>query len=403
MKNYLLSLITIQLFLNACASQPTQANQPSANTNTTATPQSPSASPTPAPTVRSAPLSNPGTELVSKELNAFLKLPFSDTTAVEVHYISNRQTQGDKFFCSDQNFLVSPGEKTNYGSCRINVPKRHRVGAFEMAPNPRADSHRYFKILSHRGLETEEAFKQNLLAKEPAEILLFVHGFNVKFEEANVRAAQIAYDVKFQGPVLLYTWPAGAGTGMLDSALVTRTYNQNLLNAKASIENFTQVLRMLSSLNIKVHILVHSMGHQIVIPALAQLSTENIQPFIGQLILNAPDFSVDDFIEKSPNVKNLTDRITLYCSYNDNAMAASETYNGGRRMGGCEAVDAVDVINVSEIDAPAMGVSGLGHGYYASRAILGDVYQVLLQIDAEKRLFMRKSEPNSTEDFILRP
>jgi esterase/lipase superfamily enzyme len=145
------------------------------------------------------------------------------------------------------------------------------------------------------------------------------------------------------------------------------------------------------------------MGHQMVIPALSQISTEIQKKFIGELVFNAPDFPVDEFLEKAPGVKNLVERMTLYCSYNDNAIAASETYNGGRRMGACEKVPDVDVVNVSEIDAPTMGVGGLGHGYYASRAILADVYQVLLHIDAEKRLFIRKSEPNATEDFILRP
>jgi len=93
----------------------------------------------------------------------------------------------------------------------------------------------------------------------------------------------------------------------------------------------------------------------------------------------------------------------VYCSYNDNAIAASESYNKNRRMGACERVAGTDMINVGEIDAPAMGVGGLGHGYYASRPILTDIFQVLLGIPAEQRLFIRKSEPNSTEDYYLRP
>jgi hypothetical protein len=87
---------------------------------------------------------------------------------------------------------------------------------------------------------------------------------------------------------------------------------------------------------------------------------------------------------------------------NDNAIAASETYNKNRRLGACETAEGIDVINVSEIDAPAMGVAGLGHGYYSSRAILTDVQQLLMGLDAEKRLFIRKSEPNSVEDYYLR-
>src|SRR5690606_2013018 len=96
---------------------------------------------------------------------------------------------------------------------------------------------------------------------------------------------------------------------------------------------------------------------------------------------------VNEFLRLAPAAKQLASRVTVYCSFNDNAIAASETINRGRRMGGCEYVPGVDVINAGDIDAPTLG---LGHGYYASRAILTDVFQLLLGIEAEKRLFIRK-------------
>jgi len=357
----------------------------------------------PAPTPGDAPIAS-SIDAVSQQLNAYFKDTYSDTAAVDVYYASNRAMNGDKAACSDSVFSVTQGPKVSYGLCRVNVPKKHRVGTIEMAPTPRADPHTYFRFLTHKPFETIDAFKEAIEAKQPSDVLVFVHGFNVKFEEAVARAAQIAYDVKFQGPVLVFTWPAGSGTGLLDSALITRTYNQNQANAKGTIDLFVQYLEALSSMNIRVHMLVHSMGHQMVMPALAKAATViTKKKFIGELILNAPDIGVDDFIEAAPQMKDLVERITLYCSYNDNAIAASESWNKGRRMGGCERVEGVDVVNVSEIDAPAMGVGGLGHGYYASRPILGDLSQVLLRIEGEKRLFIRKGEPNSTEDFILRP
>ena len=104
-----------------------------------------------------------------------------------------------------------------------------------------------------------------------------------------------------------------------------------------------------------------------------------------------------------PQLKKVATRVTVYCSYNDNAIAASESYNKNRRMGACERVSGTDMINVGEIDAPTLGVGGLGHGYYSSRPILTDIFQVLLGIPAEDRFFIRKSEPNSTEDYYLRP
>ena len=67
---------------------------------------------------------------------------------------------------------------------------------------------------------------------------------------------------------------------------------------------------------------------------------------------------------------------------------------------GSASLPGVDIINVGEIDASALG---LGHGYYASRPILTDIFQTLLGISADHRLFIRKSEPSGAEDFFLRP
>jgi esterase/lipase superfamily enzyme len=343
------------------------------------------------------------TERISRGLNGHLKETYADTRAVDVYFATNRAQTAEKPACSDAAFGVNPGERVQYGVCRVNVPKRHAVGSFEVAPNPRADPHRYFRMLGHRGFDNEDALREALLAGRPEDVMVFVHGFNVKFEEAVYRASQIAYDVKFQGPVVLFTWPAGAGSGFLDSKLLSRTYSANTASAQASVDTAAQFLKFLSSLNTQVHVLVHSMGHQVMVPALAKASAEIDRKFIGELVLNAPDISIEQFLEQAPRARSLANRVTLYCSYNDNAIAASESYNGGRRMGGCERIEGVDVINVGEIDAPALGVAGLGHGYYASRSILSDVYQVLLRIEAERRLFIRKSEPNATEDYYLRP
>jgi esterase/lipase superfamily enzyme len=124
---------------------------------------------------------------------------------------------------------------------------------------------------------------------------------------------------------------------------------------------------------------------------------------IEELFLNAPDFPVDQFQGLVERIKLLAKRVTIYCSYQDNAIAASELVNKNRRLGACERFDGVDVINVGEVDAPALGIGGLGHGYYASRAILTDIFQALLGVEADRRLFVRAAEPNRPENFFLRP
>ena len=45
-----------------------------------------------------------------------------------------------------------------------------------------------------------------------SQALLFIHGYNVTFEDALHRTAQLAYDLKFPRPALCYIWPSKGAT-----------------------------------------------------------------------------------------------------------------------------------------------------------------------------------------------
>ncbi|EMK03410.1 hypothetical protein LEP1GSC176_0663 [Leptospira kirschneri str. MMD1493] len=55
------------------------------------------------------------------------------------------------------------------------------------------------------------------------------------------------------------------------------------------------------------------------------------------------------------------------------------------------------MVNVNLIDSSLISI---GHGYYSSKPLLTDIYQILLGVRAEKRLFIRKSSGN--ENYVLR-
>ena len=340
---------------------------------------------------------------------------FNETKSLDIFFVTNRQIKGSQVDCTNETVGVTLDQVSRYGLCRVNVPKNHTTGQINFTSDARQNSHDNFKILNAKVFDQQTLFK--FLAASKRTPLVFVHGFNVKFQEAVLRASQIAYDVKYQGPIVLLSWPAGAGDGFFDDKLVNNTYKNNSKAAAESISTFSQFFNELQKNQIKINLYVHSMGHQIVLPALVDILKQqdlpetNVVPashlsdqklLINELILNAPDFEERKFKEIAPQLVQIAKRITLYCSYNDNAIVASETLNKNKRIGSCSFVDQVDVINVSELDAPTLGL-GLGHGYYSSRLILSDVFQVLLGMDAEKRLFIRKSEPNTTEKYILKP
>lgn len=318
--------------------------------------------------------------------------------AVSVIVVTNRKAKTTAFGCSDDQFGVTADNVLRFGTCKINVPKNHAVGEIQLTKDNRQSSGDFFKILESTSLEQGDLIK--MLKSSRRTPLVFVHGFNVRFEEAVLRASQIAYDLKYQGPIVLFTWPAGGGDGFFEQNLLNRTYENNSLTAKASVAPFKNFLSELQKNNVKINLMVHSMGHQVVLPAFKEMiESGSDKVLISQLILNAPDYSDIDFKMLVKNIKKISNQTTLYCSHNDKAMIASKAFNKNDRLGACSLFDEVDVINVAAIDDPALG---LGHGYYSSRAILSDVSQTLLGIEPNRRLFIAKSEANGTEKYFLR-
>ncbi|MFA6003830.1 MAG: alpha/beta hydrolase, partial [Elusimicrobiota bacterium] len=132
-----------------------------------------------------------GSPALKAEWSGLLKQPFSDTQSLDVIYVTNRNAAGDPSECDNAAFGTTPSDKMSYGTCTLNIPKRHHIGGFEVAATPRADSHQYYRTLSHAPL-TEDALLERLKQQPGSDLLVFVHGFNVKFQEAVLRTAQIA-------------------------------------------------------------------------------------------------------------------------------------------------------------------------------------------------------------------
>lgn len=335
-----------------------------------------------------------GPEKLAGLLNERSEAAFSETGSVAVLVVTNRAT-GRSPACADSYFGVTGQRNASYVSCTVNVPKKHSIGALDETEERAADPHSFFFSSGMQGLDEQELLSR---AGGSGDVLVFVHGFNVPFSEALFRAAQIKYDLKFPGPVLLFSWPAGAEEGILSSLDLSGTYKANRMMAELARPVFASLLTRLSATKTRIQVVVHSMGHEVVLPVVAG----NPVIRIDQLILNAPDYSLEEFKRIAPQLTRVSRRVTLYCSPGDNALVASEKINSAKRIGRCARVPGIDVINVNEVDAPALGFGGLGHGYYSGRAILTDVYQVLLGIDVRRRLFIRTSFEHGGEDYVLR-
>jgi esterase/lipase superfamily enzyme len=303
----------------------------------------------------------------------------SDIAALQpVFFATNRKIRPGTDLTLDK-ISSARSSSIRFGLAMVSVPKQHRIGHVER-PEPwffgylkrdekDADDFR-IKGLDHL---SREQFVQRLKANSDA-ILLFIHGYNVRFEDAIFKAAQIAYDANFSGGVVVFSWP---------SAGELLKYDYDAQSALFSSGQLLTVMKMLSK-NVggkKIYVVAHSLGNQIVVDALQQAALSGTPLNISELILAAPDVDRDVFMSKAQQIKSVAGNVTIYESSTDKALLASDIKTWGTRMGYVTTAGPNLVKGMEVIDVTAVGddMFGLNHGTFsANRSVLSDLGHLLL-------------------------
>jgi esterase/lipase superfamily enzyme len=265
-----------------------------------------------------------------------------------------------------------------YGMTIVSVPKKHLLGQVERPGfkyltwqyEPERDED-HFRIKSMTGL-ARAAFAERLRSDADS-VLLFIHGYNVMFQDAVFKAAQIAYDANFGGSVLVFSWP---------SAGEIIKYDYDRESAEFSGGDLLQVLRILTEEigDKRVYIVAHSLGNQILVNALQQAFLSKVNLSIAELVLAAPDVDRDVFMKKASEIRSVAKNMTMYASSADKALLASDKKAWGTRMGyvnrnGPHLVEGIETIDVTSVGDDMFG---LDHGTYsASRAVLDDLGRLI--------------------------
>ena len=155
--------------------------------------------------------------------------------------------------------------------------------------------------------------------------LVFVHGFNTSFEYALYRTAQIAYDIKFDGVPLLYSWPSMGSLTLHDYSHDRESSGQ----AEPYLREFLELVARDTGAK-SVSIIAHSMGNQLLLPALLDL--KRMAPAdvtISQVILAAPDVDRDAFENIAHELTGVSRGVTMLAASNDLALDISRRFWGG--------------------------------------------------------------------------
>lgn len=297
----------------------------------------------------------------------------------EVFYATNRglipTTAGSTQARYGNEVLRTP----RFGRAEITLPPQQRGSDPRRSPasTPAAANYAETQTVcfdSVREASPEEfaaGVQQQVLRSRQRDLLVFVHGFNVDFESAVIRTAQIALDMPFNGAVVAYCWPSQGG--------VFNYRADEPINA-ASVQPFTEFLSTLIQAvppDTKINIAVHSMGSRIVLQALGQLpNAEAGRKPIANLVLCAPDVGLRDFQTWAPAAVACSERVTLYASSSDSALILSKGLHAEPRAG--DAHPPLVLAGVETIDCTAIDFNLMGHSYYGSNTdVLSDLFAVV--------------------------
>ncbi|MEO0792075.1 MAG: tetratricopeptide repeat protein, partial [Pseudomonadota bacterium] len=175
-------------------------------------------------------------------------------------------------------FGTKPATALSFGRVVMQVPAEviKRLGE-DRAANLRLDRGRakltaadVFKRVRHRHL-TRRTFTGSLRARlgrsalSKNQALIFVHGFNVDFDEAVKRLSQVAFDLEFDGALVAFSWPS------LGSSV---RYLGDRRRADASVDQLIAFLDQVSAdlPDVTFHVMAHSMGNRILTRALHKIA-----------------------------------------------------------------------------------------------------------------------------------
>lgn len=277
------------------------------------------------------------------------------------------------------------------GVCDVSIPRDHRIGElespgvwkFEFRPDPS----KHVALLSTARMETAAfrgLLRQRLKESGARSSLVFIHGFNVSFEDAARRTAQIAYDLGFRGVPSFYSWPSNG------KALDYVADGERARRAVRFLGEYLELVFADEQVD-EVHLIAHSMGNRVLTAALQQLATTRhvtARPRIGQIALVAPDIDAEVFHNDiAPQITGIGRRLTLYASTRDKALQLSKKLHNYPRAG-----DLSDVVTIAAgidtIDVSAVDTSFLGHSYFAeNRSVIADLFALVRKDAAPSERF----------------
>jgi esterase/lipase superfamily enzyme len=208
-----------------------------------------------------------------------------------------------------------------FADITVSIPENRKSGEVNWPKKLPADPAKDFVTIKAEEIDRETVISrlhQDVRKSPDRSVLVFIHGFNNRFEDSVYRFAQIVHDSGAHSVPILVTWPSRGSVLAYGYDRESTNYSRNAL------ETLFQFLAR--DKNIKeVSILAHSMGNWLALEGLRQMAIRNdgLPAKFKNIMLAAPDVDVDVFRSQIADMGNPHPQFTLFVSRDDRALAVS--------------------------------------------------------------------------------
>ena len=286
---------------------------------------------------------------------------------VKVHFGTNRERDAKSLDSQAPPFFNSQNAgRLTYGTLNVTIDANHLVGDIKKSV------HLYEPPAILQEHEFLRQLREDLARQSGRKLLVFVHGYNVTFENAAKRTAQIKHDLPFDGEAAFFSWPSRG------NLLGYWADEKSVRETEPFLEEFLIKLARESNAR-SIYIIAHSMGNRAftkVYPRVRAALAGNTP--IKEIMLAAPDVDAEVFRrDLAPQLMGAGCNTTLYCSSKDKALWGSFLVHGFSKRAGQQVIGLSGLENV---DASTTDTSklGLGHSYYAEQfSLLADLRDLI--------------------------
>lgn len=242
------------------------------------------------------------------------------TAKVDMLVATTRQPSGDPATL----FNGERSPKPHLTVIAVSIPPGRKAGEVQwpkkLPPNPATD----FAVTDVEQIATlpegRAWFRQHVV---DGHALVFVHGFNNKYEDSVFRLAQIVHDSGMRATPVLFTWPSRAQVTAYEYDKESTNYSRSAME---------QTLRVLAhDPAVKdITVLAHSMGTWLAMEALRQMGIRDghVDRKIRDVILASPDIDIQVFAKQFVEMGEPRPKFTIFVSQDDRALALSSFITG---------------------------------------------------------------------------